>query len=110
MRLPAISTSPSASIFLRKACAIFFSNFLAFFLLRGALGPLVGIRPGRAPRMESTFEILFLFSSDLFWRTLLALLAWAASLFLERWFGVLTDGIVEVVVCRDSDGDGEEEL
>lgn len=55
---PSMSTSfaASSSAFLRIACAICFSNLRCFFLLRARLGPLVGSKPGRAPRRASALS------------------------------------------------------
>ena len=93
-----MTTSPSSSIFLLSAYPIFFSSFLAFFLLMGLFGPLVGIRPGLAPRLVSLCASLSLPASLSFWRCFLACEARAAKRFFDGPLGFLTEGIVTVAV------------
>lgn len=100
--LPFISASPSASIFLFIACASLFSILRAFLALNLALGPLVGKRPGLAPRVVSAFATLSLGACDRLRRSLRALEARAARRFLEGPLGLPTEGIVTICVgCGD---------
>lgn len=104
--LPVISTTlvppplpvPSFSALRLSACAMAFSSLRCFFLLMAARGPLVGRRPGRAPRRASAFATAPPWRAswpilDACWRDLRCLAARAASRFLEGALGFFTEGI-----------------
>lgn len=86
-----MTTSPSRSIFLCRAYLIFFSSFLAFLELSLAFGPLLGSRPGLAPRRTSLGSILLRLASSVWRRSFLALEARATRRFLQAKLGFLTD-------------------
>ncbi len=94
--LPFISTSPSVSILRFSAYPIFFSSFRRFLELMAAFGPLVGSRPGRAPRFASAL-VMPLPGPDFLLFAFLSLAARAMSRLREGPFGFFTEGILRQI-------------
>lgn len=91
---PSIPMLPSASAFRLRASARALSTFFAFFRLSALFGPLVGSRPGLAPRRASCLVILSWLRFCDRRISVFFFCALAASFALDSTLGFLADGAI----------------